>query len=102
MVAMLAEKLAAVCTQAVDPELLAFFKRRNIEIIDISFSQLGQLGVNVVALGNERVILPSESRELKEKCRAHGLEVFDPDISMITPAGGGIHCMCQALKRDPA
>lgn len=102
MVAMLADKLAAVCTQAVDDELLAFFKQRNIEIIDISFSQLGQLGVNVVALGNDRVILPSESQELKQKCRAHGLEVFDPDISMITPGGGGIHCMCQALKRDPA
>lgn len=102
MVAMLADKLAAVCTQAVDKSLLDWFKARNIEVIDISFAQLSNLGVNVVALGNDRVILPAANTELKDKCRAHGLEVFDPDISMITPGGGGMHCMCQALHRYPA
>ena len=101
-VAMLAEKLAAVCTQAVEDELLDWFKSRGIEIIDISYRSVLELGVNVVALGNDRVMIPEQSRELIEKSRAHGLEVFAPDLSMFTSGGGGIHCMCQPLKREPA
>ncbi|WP_250459416.1 dimethylarginine dimethylaminohydrolase family protein [Microbulbifer litoralis] len=100
LVAMLAEKLAAICIDAVEPELVQWFRDRNIEIIDIPFPQVLELGVNVVALGNDRVMLPEANRGLAEKCRAHGLEVIDPDISMITPGGGGVHCMCQPLRRD--
>lgn len=102
MVAMLAEKLAAVCVDAVEPELVQWFKKRNIEIINIPFPQVLELGVNVVALGNDRVMLPKANTGLAAKCRAHGLEVIDPDISMISPGGGGVHCMCQPLKRAPS
>ena len=101
-VAMLAEKLAAVCTQAVEDELLDWFRSRGIEIIDISYRSVLELGVNVVALGNERVMIPEQSEELIEKCRAQGLTVYAPDLSMFTSGGGGIHCMCQPLRREPA
>ena len=102
LVAALAEKLVAVCVDAVEPELVQWFKSRNFEIIDISYPQVMELGVNVVALGNDRVMLPADNTELKEKCRARGLTVIDPDISMITAGGGGVHCMCQPLARKPA
>ncbi|MFD1216721.1 MULTISPECIES: dimethylarginine dimethylaminohydrolase family protein [Microbulbifer] len=101
LVAALAEKLVAVCVDAVEPELVQWFKSRNFEIIDISYPQVMELGVNVVALGNDRIMLPADNTELKEKCRARGLEVIDPDISMITAGGGGVHCMCQPLAREP-
>ena len=101
-VAMLSEKLAAVCTQAVEDELLDWFKSKQIEIIDISYRSVLELGVNVVALGNDRVMIPEQSTELVEKAKAHGLEVYAPDLSMFTSGGGGIHCMCQPLKREPA
>jgi len=98
--AVLAEKLVAMCTEALEPELVRMFVDRGYAIIDVSFRQMVELGVNVVALGGDRVIIPADSIELKEKCRAHGLSVLDPDISMFTAGGGGIHCMCQALRRD--
>ncbi|SDZ93143.1 dimethylarginine dimethylaminohydrolase family protein [Microbulbifer marinus] len=100
LVAALAEKLVAMCVDAVEPELVQWFKSRNFEIIDISYPQVMELGVNVVALGDDRVMLPSDNTELKEKCLAHGLKVIDPDISMITAGGGGVHCMCQPLARQ--
>ncbi|MBU2979886.1 arginine deiminase family protein [Alteromonas sp. C1M14] len=100
--AMLTEKLAAVCTQAVEDELLDWLKARNIEIIDISYRSVLELGVNVVALGKDRVLIPEASKELVEKAKAHGLEVFSPDISMFTSGGGGVHCMCQPLSRADA
>jgi N-dimethylarginine dimethylaminohydrolase len=33
--------------------------------------------------------------------RAHGFEVAEVDMSEISKTGGGIHCMAQALRRDP-
>ena len=32
--------------------------------------------------------------------RARGFTVYDPDMSMFTKAGGGIHCMSQPLRRE--
>jgi N-dimethylarginine dimethylaminohydrolase len=101
MVVMLAPKLAAVCLESTDPDVVDWLKSKQIEIISVPFQDTLDLGCNVVALGNDRVLLPEKSHVLKEKVRAHGLEVFDPDVSMITPGGGGVHCMCQALRRDP-
>ena len=101
MVVMLAPKLAAVCLESTDPEIVDWLKSKQVEIISVPFQDTLDLGCNVVALGNDRVLMPEKSQVLKEKARAHGLEVFDPDVSMITPGGGGVHCMCQALRRDP-
>ena len=101
MVVMLAPKLAAVCLESTDPDVVQWLKSKNIEIISVPFQDTLDLGCNVVALGNDRILLPENSQVLKEKARAHGLEIFDPDVSMITPGGGGVHCMCQALRREP-
>lgn len=101
MVVMLAPKLAAVCLESTDPDVVDWLKSKQIEIVSVPFQDTLDLGCNVVALGKDRVLLPEKSHVLKEKVRALGLEVFDPDVSMITPGGGGVHCMCQALRRDP-
>ena len=60
------------------------------------------LGCNVVALGNDRVLSTSGARDLNRKMRAAGFEVYDPDMTMFTQAGGGVHCMCQPLRREAA
>jgi N-dimethylarginine dimethylaminohydrolase len=99
--AVLAERLAAVCTAALEPDFVVWLKRRGFELIDIGHRQVLELGLNVVALGNDRVLMPAGNDDLAAQCRAHGLEVLDPDLSMITPAGGGVHCICQPLRRDP-
>lgn len=99
MVAMLAPKLAAVCRDCIDPDVLDWLRQAGIRTLDIPFADTMQLGCNVVALGQDRVLLPSTSRVLKEKCQAEGLRVYDPDISMIAMCGGGVHCLCQPLRR---
>jgi len=101
MVVMLAPKLAAVCLESTDPDVVAWLKSKQIEIVSVPFQDTLDLGCNAVALGNDRILLPEKSQVLKKKARALGLEVFDPDVSMITPGGGGVHCMYQALRRDP-
>lgn len=97
---MLAENLAVVCVEAVAPELIDWLKAKGIRIIPVSYGDAMHMGTNVVALGNDRVLLPSTSTNLKAACKAEGLTVYDPDVSMIALGGGAIHCMCQALRRD--
>ena len=97
---MVAEDLAVVCVEAVEQKLLDWLKDKGIRILPVSYGDAMTLGTNIVALGGGRVLIPSTSRNLVQLCRSEGLEVLDPDVSMIALGGGAVHCMCQALKRD--
>jgi N-dimethylarginine dimethylaminohydrolase len=99
---MVAENLAVVCVEAVESELVTWLKARGIRIIEVTYQDAMNMGCNVVALGDARVLVPSTSSELIKACRSEGLAVLAPDVSMISQGGGSIHCMCQALRRDPA
>ncbi len=101
MVCMLAEKLAAVCLETTEPEIVDWLKDKGIEIVPVSFQDTMTLGCNVMALGNDRVLSTADSRDLNAKLRALGFTVYDPDMTMFTRAGGGVHCMAQPLRRDP-
>jgi N-dimethylarginine dimethylaminohydrolase len=97
---MLAEGLAVACVEAIEPELLQWLRAQNIRVLEVPYVDAMDLGCNVVALGDERVLVPASSRRLIEMCRAEGLKVYDPDVSMISAGGGAVHCMCQALHRE--
>lgn len=100
-VVMLTDDLAAAVTSVVDPDLLAALKSRGIRVIDVPYEHAVKLGCNVMSLGDDRVLMPKQNAYLADVCRAEGLTVFDPDMSCITVAGGGIHCMSQPLRRAP-
>jgi N-dimethylarginine dimethylaminohydrolase len=102
MVCMLAEKLCAVCLDTTDPEIVDWLRAKKIEIVPVSFRETMTLGCNVVALGNDSVLSTTAAPELNAKLRALGMTVYDPDMSQFQLAGGGVHCMCQPLRRDPA
>jgi N-dimethylarginine dimethylaminohydrolase len=101
MVCMLADKLAAVCLDTTEPEIVDWLRAKGIEIVPASFKETMSLGCNVVALGDDRVLSTAAATELNARLRALGLEVYDPDMTMFTQAGGGVHCMAQPLRRDP-
>jgi N-dimethylarginine dimethylaminohydrolase len=100
-IGMVAENLAVVCVEAVEPELVSWLRSKGMRIIEVPYGDAMQLGCNIVALGDERVLVPASSKNLIAACRAEGLQVYDPDVSMISNGGGAVHCMCQALRRDP-
>ena len=80
--------------------LVALLRGRGFEIVEVGYAEARNLGVNLVALGNDRVLSMRESRNLNGRLRAMGFDVFDPDMSMFTLGGGGVHCLYQALCRD--
>lgn len=96
----LAEKLAVACVDAMESWLVDIVKGWGIEIVDVEYREAKNLGVNLVALGNDKVLSMAGATELNSKMRALGFDVYDPDMSMFTLGGGGVHCLCQALHRE--
>ncbi|MFP6744556.1 MAG: arginine deiminase family protein [Alphaproteobacteria bacterium] len=101
MVCMLGHKLAAVCLDTTEDWIINWLKAKNIEIIPVNYRDTMELGCNVVALGNDKVLSTAASKDLNARLRAQGFEVYDPDVTMFTRGGGGVHCMAQPLRRDP-
>ena len=102
MIVPIAPKLTAVCVDCTEPALVEWLRNKGHEVIDVPFQDTINLGCNFMSLGNDRVIAPRASRVLIEQLRARGFQVADVDMSEISKTGGGIHCMAQALRRDPA
>ena len=102
LVVPLASKLLVACTDAMETWLLDLLKARGFEFVDVPYGEAKDLGVNLVALGNDKVLSMKGSAGLNDRIRALGFEVFDPDMSMFTLGGGGVHCLSQALCREDA
>ena len=100
LVVPLAEKLLVACIDALEPWVVQQLRDWGFEFVDVPYREAKNLGVNLVALGNDKVLSMTGATELNDKMRALGFQVYDPDMSMFTLGGGGVHCLCQALCRD--
>ncbi len=58
--------------------------------------------VSVIGLGNRRILSMASNVELNARLEALGFEIYAPDMSMFQHGGGGVHCLSQELRRDPA
>jgi arginine deiminase len=99
LVAVLAEKLAAVCTEVLPAAAVQWLRDKGFDLIEVSAEQAFTLGVNGISLGDERVISASGADQLNGALRARGISVIELDLSMFTLGGGGAHCLGQALRR---
>lgn len=100
LVVPLAEKLLVACIDALEPWLVQQLRDWGFNFVDVPYREAKNLGVNLVALGNGKVLSMKGADELNGKMRALGIEVFEPDMSMFTLGGGGVHCLAQALCRE--
>lgn len=100
LVAILAERLAAVCTEVVSGGLERWLREKGFELIEVAPEDAFRLGVNAIALGDERVLSAAGAQALNDPIAAHGLELVAPELEMFTLGGGGAHCLGQALRRD--
>lgn len=100
LVVPLDHKLLVACIDALEPWLVQQLRDWGFSFVDVPYREAKNLGVNLVALGNGKVLSMQGATELNAKMRALGYEVYDPDMSMFTLGGGGVHCLCQALCRE--
>ncbi len=97
---MLAPGLAAVCLDVIPDWIPEWLKSLNIEIVPVTYKDAMRLGCNVVSLGNDRVLSTAHNKQLNERMKALGLSVHTPELDMFTQGGGGVHCLCQPVRRD--
>jgi N-dimethylarginine dimethylaminohydrolase len=100
LVVPLDHKLLVACLDALEGWVIDWLRSKGFEFVDVGFAEARDLGVNLVSLGNNKVLSMAGSARLNQDLRARGYEVYAPDMSMFTLGGGGVHCLCQALRRD--
>ena len=100
LVAVLGEKLAAVCAEVLPASAVQWLRDKGFDLIEVSAEQAFTLGVNGISLGGDRVISATGATDLNAALRARGIEVIDLDLSRFTLGGGGAHCLGQALRRE--
>jgi N-dimethylarginine dimethylaminohydrolase len=101
LMAIVGEKLAAVCVDLVSGSLVRWLKARGFEILEVPSDDAFKLGVNAISLGDDRVLTGAGATALNEQMEAHGLKLYAPELEMFTLGGGGAHCLGQAVRREP-
>jgi N-dimethylarginine dimethylaminohydrolase len=97
---MAAPGLAVACLDVLDPGFIAWLGAHGIRCIPVSYRDVMNLGCNVLALGEGRVVSACGSTALNAALRAEGLVVLDPELSLFTLGGGGPHCLTCPLSRE--
>jgi N-dimethylarginine dimethylaminohydrolase len=102
VVVMLEKGLALVCEDALPPYALDYLKNRHkIEVIKVAYADCVQLGGNLVSLGNRRVLSMSHNVNVNRQLKEAGFTVTAIDYDMFALGGGGVHCSCHELYREP-
>ncbi|QIG46354.1 amidinotransferase [Nordella sp. HKS 07] len=102
VVVMLEKGLALVCEDALPPYGLDYIKQKHkIEVIKVSYADCVKLGGNVVSLGRKRVLSMSHNVNVNRQLKEAGFDVVAVDYDMFALGGGGVHCSCHELRRNP-
>ena len=102
VVVMLEKGLALVCEDALQPYALDYIKERHgIEVIKVSYADCVKLGGNLVSLGNKRVLSMSHNVNVNRQLKDAGFDVIAIGYDMFALGGGGVHCSCHELHREP-
>ncbi len=101
LVVPIAHKLVVTCLDALEDWLIDRLKSEGYQFVDVGYAEARNLGVNLVALGDERILSMAGSPALNEQLRSMGFEVQAPDMSMFTLGGGGVPCLSKTLYLDP-
>jgi N-dimethylarginine dimethylaminohydrolase len=102
VVVMLEKGLALVCEDALPPYALDFIKKtQDIRTINVSYADCVKLGGNLVSLGNKRILSMSHNLNVNARLAAEGFQVVAVEYDMFALGGGGVHCSCHELRRDP-
>lgn len=97
----LTPNLALVIKDEVPQWFLGFLEGRGYELVDIPSEKVdGTLALNLLCLGNERVLSFKTNTYVNPIMRALGIQVYDPDPTEFVDRGGGPHCLTFELDRD--
>jgi len=96
----IADKAVMLCPEALPDNFLKYLRQERYEIINIPGKAVFAETINLLALGEEKVLSFKENTIGNEKLKALGLEVYDPPLSQFLLGGSGPHCLTFELIRD--
>ncbi len=101
---MVSRDCAVACPEALEDDFLGAIGRLGIGIIPASAEEVAGLGVNLLSLGDGRLLAPAGSHRLNGILAGSGFEVIAVELDQFTRCGGGAHCLTMPLARgrDPA
>lgn len=97
---MVSPNLAVACPEALGDPFLAQLGQEGIGLIPATLDEVARLGVNLLGLGNGRIVAPADNHRLNRILTQSGFEVIAVDIDQFARCGGGVHCLTMPLARD--
>jgi N-dimethylarginine dimethylaminohydrolase len=98
---MLADKYALVCEDALEDYVLDFLRGHGVSWIPVAYRDCVKLGGNLVNLGGGRILSMAHNTTVNAQLEAEGFEVTAIEYDQFALAGGGVHCSCHELRREP-
>ncbi|PFA70357.1 hypothetical protein CN378_00775 [Bacillus sp. AFS015802] len=74
--------------------------KKHYNVITVTDEEQFQMGPNVLAIGNHKIISLTQNHALNERIRAKGFEVIELDLSEIIKSGGSFRCCTLPLIRE--
>jgi len=96
----IADKAVMLYPEALPDNFLKYLRQERYEIINIPGKAVFAETINLLALGEEKVLSFKENTLGNEKLKALGLEVYDPPLSQFLLGGSGPHCLTFELIRE--
>lgn len=98
---MIADRRALVCEDALESYALDFLRAHGVSWITVEYRDCVKLGGNLVNLGGGRILSMAHNTTVNAKLAAEGFEVTAIEYDQFALAGGGVHCSCHELRREP-
>jgi N-dimethylarginine dimethylaminohydrolase len=95
----ISEEWALVYPQAFSKEDFETIKK-HYNIIIVTDHEQFQMGPNVLAIGNEKIISLTQNQDLNDRIRSKGFDVIELDLSEIIKSGGSFRCCTLPLIRE--
>lgn len=92
-------KLLVACLDALEPWVVA--SRAELRLCRCRLCRGATPWRQPHGAGQRRVLSMQGADRLNTDLASRGYEVHAPDMSMFTLGGGGVHCLAQALRREP-
>ncbi|WP_374054805.1 dimethylarginine dimethylaminohydrolase family protein [Rossellomorea sp. FM04394] len=95
----ISEEWALVYPPAFSKEDLESIKE-HYNIITVSDDEQFQMGPNVLAIGDGKIISLTQNQDMNERIRSKGFDVIELDLSEIIKSGGSFRCCTLPLIRE--
>lgn len=102
VLSMLSAKAALCCPHALDEADIGWLRARNISLYTVTAAEAQELACNLFNVGGGVLIAGDMTERVNGMLEAAGYRVRRVPISEFARDKGGVHCLVQALVRDPA